>query len=853
MSDGPDLHVAVRAELELARLLPKQYVDLANLRPATRVELDRRAMPVMPRTFTPELPQPAQVEAQSSSEGSSGADPDVPPPGPVRLCTIPKRRHWARYLVWKAAAEHTMSEWAAGREAPPPTYVCTQRQVHRWARGKVYDARDEDACTILTGSTRHTVFPGPRQMDRAQFRATCEAEGWTDVDPDIVATAGEGGVESCTTRDLTTVLRLHHPGVRAGFDIADGMIQAEYADFVAGAAVGHMAFWPTNAMPRDIVWKDKCSVGEGGELVVTESPRLTFDPSSGANSLNDGISKAQRTLKLPAIRDCAEGAAITDAAAQRAGGRAALFGADVKAAFPHMLLQRLEWPLHGFVWYCKRRRVLLFSWFYRCAFGAAYTPQRFGRVMAPIDAAGSRSVAAYFAAHPPHPRIREWSREREALQTAGMLPAGASQVLPRHVQRFVDDLQGSADNLPAFVPVHLVDIGVGADLTRALGGVPAPADCTASVVLRLLIANWLRHALTVAHDKTVLGDPVVALGARLSVAAFRIDQPPLRIAVIQQQISIARSQLAVTRDGRTTVDAGAVESLTGRLGFVSQFEPDLTGRLNVGYAISSLSRRVGVRAETRRSFPLVVANRMFGELRTLLDVGQRVTQANKGVPLAAAGLFPPLSHPLVLAASTDASFENREGDRDDGVGGFAWSRGSPGRVYIVSEPWPPRVRQALLNAARDRSVKAREPRRENLGMPAAELFGNWMVPYSIRHGLGVEGVDGPLQGAAAHVAPVFAHLASIGDCDPAAFGMRKGRSSRRQMNAMHLAVRDLTDSVLAVTVPRDFNFDADRLSHPSQLEGVVADARAAGFEPVVVRAPQECWAALEGWLALDDA
>jgi hypothetical protein len=257
-----------------------------------------------------------------------------------------------------------------------------------------------------------------------------------------------------------------------------------------------------------------------------------------------------------------------------------------------------------------------------------------------------------------------------------------------------------------------------------------------------------------------------------------------------------------------------------------------------------------VRRETRRRFPLLVANRTFRELQLFLTAADTAAAANVGVPLASASTFPALRHPDVLTSSTDASFVNLPGLRDDGVGGFGWLPRSPEHVFLVSERWPPRIRQALLNGARTRADKAAEPRADNFHMPGAELFGNWAIPYAIRHGEGVERAEGkqpaPYRGSSG-----FSHLASVGDCDPAALGMRKGRSSRPQLNQLHLAIRALTESVLAVTVPRDFNFDADRLSHPSQLEQVVRDAQLAGYTPVVLPIPQACWSAVEGWLQLD--
>jgi hypothetical protein len=59
------------------------------------------------------------------------------------------------------------------------------------------------------------------QLDRAAFAATARKHGYDRTDPDIVAQAGGGGVESRSVqaRPYTTTLRLHHPGVRENFEV----------------------------------------------------------------------------------------------------------------------------------------------------------------------------------------------------------------------------------------------------------------------------------------------------------------------------------------------------------------------------------------------------------------------------------------------------------------------------------------------------------------------------------------------------------------------------------------------------------------------------------------------------------
>eukprot|EP00965_Chrysotila_dentata_P162522 5366564-Pleurochrysis_carterae.AAC.1 len=56
--------------------------------------------------------------------------------------------------------------------------------------------------------------------------------------------------------------------------------------------------------------------------------------------------------------------------------------------------------------------------------------------------------------------------------------------------------------------------------------------------------------------------------------------------------------------------------------------------------------------------------------------------------------------------------------------------------------------------------------------------------------------------------------------------------------------RTLMSQWLGVSVPREENGDADRLSHPSMLSAVAKEAAGSGLRVRVARIPAECWAAL---------
>jgi len=118
-------------------------------------------------------------------------------------------------------------------------------------------------------------------------------------------------------------------------------------------------------------------------------------------------------------------------------------------------------------------------------------------------------------------------------------------------------------------------------------------------------------------------------------------------------------------------------------------------------------------------------------------------------------------------------------------------------------------------------------------MPAAETFGQWAVAEAA---------------AAARGAPPTA-ITAVGDCDPAAAALNAAASGKRQLRVLLRGARRLCPQWLAVSVPREQNKDADRLSHPGQLGAVLEAARAAGMATSVVPIPRHCWEALRRAIA----
>eukprot|EP00965_Chrysotila_dentata_P229856 6197449-Pleurochrysis_carterae.AAC.3 len=114
-------------------------------------------------------------------------------------------------------------------------------------------------------------------------------------------------------------------------------------------------------------------------------------------------------------------------------------------------------------------------------------------------------------------------------------------------------------------------------------------------------------------------------------------------------------------------------------------------------------------------------------------------------------------------------------------------------------------------------------------MPTAELFGAWAVAEAI--------------GTESRMACLVAVIA-VGDCDPAAAALNSASSGAAAMRELLRGARLLASQWLAVSVPREANGDADRLSHPHLMEAVAADAEAAGWRVARARIPQRCWETL---------
>eukprot|EP00965_Chrysotila_dentata_P046017 1529267-Pleurochrysis_carterae.AAC.3 len=169
---------------------------------------------------------------------------------------------------------------------------------------------------------------------------------------------------------------------------------------------------------------------------------------------------------------------------------------------------------------------------------------------------------------------------------------------------------------------------------------------------------------------------------------------------------------------------------------------------------------------------------------------------------------------------------------------MAWGDGAL-TTLLVLEACPAKAKGALRRGASAAAERAEERARDAGGralpllfMPMAELFSAWAVSKAVATETGT---------------PPLAIIAG-GDCDPAALAINAASSGEAAMRELLARSRRLTTQWMAVSVPREANVDADRLSHPRMLAEVEADAAAAGWRARRARIRAHCWTAL--WAAM---
>ena len=835
VADGHRLSADVARMCEEARHAPPRFASTRNRR-AEPVEALRHE-PIPGDLRAPQVPSkpPAAVVARRAAAARARLEAAAPPPsvdaaraermrqGPISIEQLYLDGVYeAEVASWMRLADAATAKLSSGQAAArPPTRVITQQQMQPWARGIVWDCSDPRDCRPVERSDRHTVFRGRRQIDRTALRRIAADLGWHDQD--IVDQAGEGGIEVRSYCALDTVLSFHHRGLCDAVAAAAKAVENDWREEWADRPVRHLPFVPCRVLPRNVIMQERSRLvpdpaGGAPRVELYDKPRVTQDSSDGGDdSVNAAVEAHERYVRLPTIQQHARGLAIVDTAGD-ASSRAMSYVVDAESAYRFCPVQQADLWTQCFIWWgddgaagvCVDRRL---------GFGGAFAPNRFERISTLVAAHVAARQAAFDDTQPTPPSVARWAAERRARQERGELVAGSEQRRPSHRQVYIDDLTGSALTYTVRPPPEVADIVIDPAQVTSEGGVPAHPSSCAYVHAQLAVLGLRDFGLSAAPGKVVVGDPVVGLGFRVSRAARRIDLAPLKRESMLADISKQRAAAAE----RLRVDRAPAERLVGRCCNISQVFPELKASLHGGYAVTQATWEAGGRRRRLPQLQLASGGVALVEWLALLDVASSLVDANDGVELAPARAFAGRDEPGTLTITTDASGV-------DGVGGYAFDAGDPGTVWLVSAEWPPDVLAALHAAAAegDRTAKAAW----GMSMPAAELFGTLAVAAAVTEARGW--------------AP--SAVVAIGDCDPAAGAINAGTSGNPQMRA--LLRGSGAAQWLAVSVPREANVDADRLSHPALLAAVRRDAEAAGLAVREAAVTERSWTALRRALAL---
>ena len=863
---GALLHPAVRRAVEAQRRRRPGYASVRKLRPIPLEERWREPIPT-PHDTPPELSGERPDESWAVLE--DGPDDERRHTWPAGAMRPPRPAHgipgaptgkityemiWRRVpesgdrrvgydliMRWRHKAMIAAVCMADGLPYENPgTLVVPADLKEPWAQRVILDTRDTSDVVMARRSTRHTEFDGPRQVSRPAVRQMASDTGWYEVDPDIVDTVGEGGVESRSFCGRHSVFQWHAPGATEHYASANDIAVAEHRDAWLLGAYSLPPFEPSRTVSQNVIMQartrpDPDSI-EG--FARYEKARNLTNLSGGPDDGNSGILRGDRAIAMPSAQTHAAGCGVVDAIGRTAGLHCDQHTIDCSAAYCFLLTQRAEWWMQLAFWcitFPDGSRLV--GWFIhpRLVFGGAHGPNRFGR-FSRLKRAGVLRRHRQFDAESPFPaRVQAALRERAALQRAGQLPAGADQLVPDYLQAFIDDETGGGLSDVVEMPEYLnvldpaaprfIDIESFLQATADAGGRPAQPDARSVVYCCLGIDTCLQLGLEVAA-KTMCGDLVVVLGLLCDVLRDRLSLPAAKSVVMRAEIADIRQQLSALP---AVLDREMVQRTVGRVNYASQVDPSMTYLINSGYAIAESSTRpTGRTGRHRPRFITVRAERRTGRhFAIFLENCAAALELDNSTPLLYVIDFPAVLDAGTLTIQSDAS-------GDDGVGGFAFFASLPNEVFVVADEWPADILAAVQHTALTRRERDAVGPRPVCSMPGCELFGPLAILITVMIEQGLE------------PAAVIAIL----DCMPASSATTSGKSTSMLMRDLLGAMRARVGLWMGVHVYREYNTDADLLSHPLSVPDVAAAARRAGITTHTSRIREEAWDCLRHAIAL---
>ena len=806
IADGPGLSSPIRAAVDAARSKRKRWASHRNLVPASEAELRAATMPdLLPHAGATSWPGPpsqpgAAARLDEFRRALGGRN--------VHIGDLWEPAEWERFQRWMQRARR-------GVYQPPARFP--QSSLVPLARGYVWDTRDPQDCRPMEPSDIGTTFPGRRQIDRRAFRRLARELG--SLDEDIIGQVGGGGVESRSRCELTSELHAHAPGVAEHPEAAAKAVDEELGEEWALGPYYLPPTIPIRALPRDVIMQQRSRVvDDRGTIEDYEKPRITLNPSAGPDSVNAGIPPEERSVALTTARDLGYGLALIDVPARDAGVGVAGYGVDMTSAYSFLQVQRLDWWQFAYIWF-DAAGAAHFRLLIRVGFGGAMSPRRFQSVSVIITTLARRWQREFDERHPPPEAVLRWRRARQRLQRAGSLPPGDDQLAAAIAGVYIDDLAGGCcdDDVPmpdTWQGMSTAGMNLGAPAAFAVGGRPLRRDSRPAVHCVIAIAAIRALGLEETPGKTEGGDVFVNLGLRLRLRDGFLDCPPSKRRILLRDLRAWHASV----ERAEPFERKVAERQVGRMGNLTQVMPELLTHITAGYRAANAGYVAGGVRRRSKQVQLARGSALHMGLSRLLPHAISLVERNEGIPLAPRARFAGLDEPGVLLVVSDASGH-------DGCGGWAHLGEGDRAPSVVSEAWPPWAREALRQFKLPAAQRAAGA--PLLSMPAAELFATWAVAE-----------------AAASTKP-FTAVIAVGDCDPAADALDAASSATPQMSALLARARQSAKQWLGVSVPREWNLDADRLSHPAELGHVLRDARRAGLSPSHVAIPEWCWRALQ--------
>ena len=672
-------------------------------------------------------------------------------------------------------------------------------------------------------STATSTNEGAKTINAAAIRTMAKELNWRDED--IISQVCEGGIQPRSDCGRRTILAFHHKGLLEHPEEADATVHKEMEQAWISRPLGHLPYVPCRVLPRNVVLQERTRITHGANGDATAETilkcRATVDSSHGGEeSVNAGVARRDRAVLLPSIQMLAQAVAIISSAASydhpSSQVRATPWVVDCEAAYMYVPVQHADRWMQTFFWggSIGTNGVCIYR---RLTFGGAFGPNRFERLAGCVLAYARRRQRQFDDEHPPPDNIKRWSELRRAAQARGELNQDPGQLCPSYTHLYIDDACGCSLSDPVPTPASLAHIEIDRRPTELAGGTFPAADSRALIHVKLLVDTLATAGLHAAPDKILVGDPITALGFRVSARSGRLDVPPRKREVLLHSISSAHT---MARE-HASASRSHADRLLGQLANIAQAAPELTPFLCGGYRIlaDTYARRGGFRAP--RNIQLRRGSVGFVMWMRLLEAARYLLTHHKGVPLAPASKFPGHAEGAIIS-QTDAS-------GTDGFGGFVWIPGDPHTVHWVSEKWPAPVLAARANTDKARVERAARdnPTTPLVSMPVAELWAAWMVPLAVLT-TRPSGTPEP---------PIIA----ICDCQPAVHALNKCTSGEPNMTLSLSAARSLTQQWLAVHVNRDDNKDADALSHPGSIEHKLLDMLAPGMRARRARPTREAW------------